>query len=180
MAMKRLGILSEAISDIDSKVDHFIQSVRRITKGRSTSLPEKLSVLRRLRSEIYEELNQIQHEYMILMAIGWLIENKVCDPRTIWDMHPRQTSALDEPDLRGTFEGKIVVSAEVTTSENPEGIIDTRIRRALKGLHHLSKAGKKYYFVRTVRMAKRARTKARKNNWRVKVVELSLPEPPSM
>jgi hypothetical protein len=131
-----------------------------------------VSILDRLRKETYEDLNQIQHEHLILRAAEWLLSEKLCPPATVWLWNPRQTGDHQEPDLRGIHNTKIVVSGEITTSESPNGVIDTRMRQTLSKLSAM--AGVKYYFVRTEPMRKRARTKIAKNAWLIQVVKLSV------
>jgi hypothetical protein len=125
--------------------------------------------LREIRLSVYEDLNQIQHEYLLLQGLGWLLANGF-DSQVEWEWNPRQTGSGKEPDLRGTVNGRILVSAEASTSEIPKGTIDSRMRETLQKLSQME--GKKFYFVRTDEMVKRAETKARKANWSISVVML--------
>jgi hypothetical protein len=63
--------------------------------------------------------------------------------------------------------GEIVLSAEVTTSERPVGIIDTRIRDTLAKLSTMP--GRRFYFVRTDTMGQRAMTKVEKGGFPIEV-----------
>ena len=68
--------------------------------------------------------------------------------------------------------GKIILSAEATTSEKPQGSIDSRMRDTLFKLNKME--GYKYYFIRTKEMEQRAKTKIKKNKLNIDVVILKL------
>jgi hypothetical protein len=119
---------------------------------------------------VYENLNQIQHEYLILQGLIWLNSNGHAAANTQWYWNPRQTGDSTEPDLRGTLNGQAVISAEATTSEKPQGVIDTRMKNTMSKLNDME--GEKFYFIRTNPMEMRANTKARNNGWRITVVKL--------
>ena len=125
--------------------------------------------LREIRSSIYEDLNQIQHEYLILRALGWLRDNGFGSV-VEWEWNPRQTGTANEPDLRGSLNGTILVSAEASASENPIGMVDKRMRETLGKLSQMG--GERFYFVRTDVMANRARTKISKAQWAITVVRV--------
>lgn len=114
--------------------------------------------------------HQIQHEHMILLAADWLIREGRCDARTEWSWNPRQTGDNTEPDLRGCLDGAITVSAEITTSKKPDGVIATRMAGTLQKLSQMQ--GALFYFVRTDSMSNRARTKTKKAQWPIEVVRL--------
>lgn len=135
-------------------------------------LKQGILTLQKVRSESYEDVNQIQHEYLILRAMKWLIENGICNAQTQWYWNPRQTGGCSEPDLRGCLEGRVISSSEVTTSLNPVGTIDTRMQRTLSKLS--LQPGRLHYFVQTEAMAKRARIKIRKSNLNIEVVQLGV------
>jgi hypothetical protein len=170
--MDRIGTLKEARDNVHADIQRCITTIRELA-AQPISTPESgLGLLQRLRRETYEDLNQIQHEYSILEAAQWLIVNGICAPNTEWLWNPRQTGGRQEPDLRGLNQQKIIISAEVTTSEKPEGIIDTRMRDTLEKLSRAE--GGMFYFVRTDAMATRARTKITKAGWLITVVRLPL------
>jgi hypothetical protein len=66
--------------------------------------------------------------------------------------------------------GRILVSAEASTSEKPKGILDSRMRKTLERLSRMD--GRRFYFVSTDEMVKRAETKIRKAKWPIKVVKV--------
>ena len=131
---------------------------------------DAVRVLQRIRSEAYEDLNQIQHEHLIVCAAEWLISQNICKTDTQWRWNPRQTGDHSEPDLVGASGGEIVISAEITTSARPEGVIDSRMRKTLEKLSQ--QAGQLFYFVQTQPMATRAATKIRKSGWNIQVAKL--------
>lgn len=164
--MKLLGTFAAAREKIVADVAHLLSAVRGLSAKPSTSLNDGISNLRQLRQAVYEDLNQIQHEYMAVCAADWLIENKHVPRDTIWSWNPRQTGKHNEPDLLGQRANEAIVSAEITTSEKPNGVIDTRMRKTLAKLSKMD--GKKFYFVRTEAMLQRATTKIKKLNLDIK------------
>ncbi|MEW6227890.1 MAG: hypothetical protein AB1700_07310 [Bacillota bacterium] len=135
-----------------------------------SSLNDGIQRLQAIRAELYENLNQIQHEYLIIQGIQWLQARGYTGDGVEWYWNPRQTGDSREPDLLAKNNAKIVVSAEATASESPQGVIDTRMRNTLSKLNTME--GDKFYFVRTEAMAKRARTKINKNHWNIEVVKV--------
>lgn len=129
--------------------------------------PDAIKLLMQIREETAEEINQVQHEQLILGVAEGLIGQEIVPTSTVWEWNPRQTGTADEPDLRGTADGKIVASAEVTTSPEPKGLIDTRMRNTLNKLCRMP--GYRVYGVRTEAMAMRARTKIRKGEYDIAV-----------
>jgi len=134
------------------------------------TLDSGLHRLREIRSSLYENLNQIQHELLILEGLIWLTQSGSIPDKTEWFWNPRQTGTFEEPDLVGICDDVPVVSAEATTSEKPVGVIDSRMRDTLRKLDCME--GKKYYFVRTDAMANRARTKITKEGLNIVVAKI--------
>jgi hypothetical protein len=166
--MDKISDIQKAEEKVLSDMNKFIENIRRNTIDDIPSLGEGLARLRNIRASVYENLNQIQHEYLILQGLSWLSINGFGQSELHWYWNPRQTGNSSEPDLKAVTNGKIVVSAEATTSEKPQGIIDSRMRDTLSKLNQME--GNKYYFVRTKEMEQRAKTKVTKNKWDVKVV----------
>lgn len=166
--MERVYNIKKAKAKVLKDMQAFIESVRRQSLEDITDLDEGLSRLRMIRATVYEDLNQIQHEYLIIQGLDWIMEHG-CAPAGIqWYWNPRQTGNSTEPDLRGVFNGKVIISAEATTSEKPQGTIDKRMRKTLEKLNEME--GSKFYFVRTPAMGKRAKTKVNTGNWCISVV----------
>ena len=168
--MERLDNIEQAKEKVLTDMNTFLSSVRGFASENVVDLGVGLSKLRSIRSSVYEDLNQIQHEYLILQGLIWLNSNGYAHPETQWYWNPRQTGDSTEPDLRGTHEGQVVISAEATTSEKPQGVIDARMKNTMAKLNEME--GEKFYFIRTNPMETRANTKARNNGWQITVVKL--------
>jgi len=130
--MEGLGRFADARSNVLPDVNRSLSVVQRVASTSVSSVASGIAVLKQLRAETYEDLNQIQHEYMILCAAEWLVVQKRCPPDTLWSWNPRQTGLADEPDVRGECNGVVVLSAEITASTEPKGLIDSRMRDTLR------------------------------------------------
>jgi len=168
--MQRLGTIEEAKAKILDDARRCMERIRSIAEVSFETPDDAVRVLQRVRAETYEDLNQIQHEHLIVCAAEWLMTRSICAPDTQWYWNPRQTGDNTEPDLAGIANGTTVVSAEITTSAKPDGVIDTRMRNTLEKL--TQQPGQLFYFVRTQSMATRARTKVRKAGWSIQVTQL--------
>lgn len=167
--MERIEDAARAEAKVLRDMQEIVSHLRRLSALDVKDVREGIARLREIRSSVYENLNQIQHEYLLLRGLGWLLENGF-DSKVEWEWNPRQTGSGNEPDLRGSVNGSIVVSAEASTSENPVGIIDGRMRDTLAKLSQME--GRKFYFVGAAGMAQRAKTKTRKANWLINVVQV--------
>ena len=136
--------------------------------GIPLSIEEGAERLWNIRRATYEDLNQIQHEYLILRGLQWILDKNKSYQQLQWFWNPRQTGASSEPDLQARDGMKVVISAEATTSEKPQGTIDKRMYATLAKLNMME--GSKYYFVLTEAMTNRARSKIKKNSWDMEVV----------
>ena len=170
--MEALTDPEQAEANVLADIRGFLSDLRGLTAD-SRSLENGTERLRKIRSAVYENLNQIQHEYLVLQGLKWLRNNGYSEAHLKWFWNPRQTGDATEPDLRATHDGRIVLSAEATTSEKPEGVIDSRMRDTLAKLSKMP--GRRFYFVRTQAMAQRATTKVAKNSWRIEVVRCESP-----
>ena len=169
--MQPLGAFTEAHLKVLTDTRRCLATIGRLSATPCATAEAGIAILGRLRIEAYEDLNQIQHEHLIVRAAEWLEANAQHESGTIWSWNPRQTGDNSEPDLRGTLRGAVVVSAEITTSERPVGTIDKRMHSTLTKLSEM--AGLKYYFVRTEAMRMRAVTKTAKAGWSISIVRLS-------
>src|SRR5688572_16876601 len=145
--MKLLGTFEQARLKAFSDVESLIGTLQNVTAKRPICLDEGIRCLHQLRKSIYEDLNQIQHECLAIYAAEWLVDQNKVPNRTIWFWNPRQTGDDTQPDLRGMCDDVVVASAELTTSEEPKGVIDTRMRDTLQKLAKMD--GDKFYFTRT-------------------------------
>lgn len=170
--MEQLGSFAQAHQKVLADIQRFLTTVHHLSLQPCATAEVGIAILDRLRRETYEDLNQIQHEHLIVRAAEWLHGNHRCAPDTMWFWNPRQTGDNTEPDLRGSHSNSVVVSAEITTSEKPVGTIDKRMQSTLAKLNTMD--GAKYYFVRTEAMRQRASTKVAKAGWQIEVVRLSV------
>jgi len=168
--MQTLGSFDEAHDKVLRDTQRCLAVINKLSATKCESVKDGISVLNQLRREAYEDVNQIQHEHLIISAAEWLELNLKLGSGVTWTWNPRQTGDNTEPDLRGTRNGVIVLSAEVTTSERPVGTIKTRMKTTLTKLAEMD--GLRYYFVRTLSMAERAETKVSKADWQIAVVNL--------
>jgi hypothetical protein len=170
--MERIGDVARARQKVLDDTTRFLCAVHRLSGTQISSVGEAVRVLRRMRAETYEDLNQIQHEHMILIALEWLTQHRRWPEGVEWFWNPRQTGDASEPDLRGAHEGRVLLSAEITTSEEPVGTIDTRMRSTLEKLSQME--GEHFYFVRSSAMHKRANTKVSAAGWNINVVQVAV------
>ena len=135
-------------------------------------LNEARALLVAVRRHAAEDLNQLQHEHLIIRAAAWLRDNHLVPPDASWSWNPRQTGDHTEPDLAAEHHGACLLSAEITASAEPQGVIDSRMAKTLRKLNGMQ--GSKYYFVRTEAMRQRAQTKVTENAWSIRVVLLGV------
>jgi hypothetical protein len=164
--MDRLD-LSTADEQAFGRAKALITKARHALAKEPQNLKDAIALLTRLRKEIYEDLNQVQHEEMAIRAARSLEASDLADHEVEWHWNPRQGGTDQEPDLRGIVDGQIVVSAEITTSERPVGTIDGRMKTTLDKLSTLP--GQKLYCVRSVEMDKRAKTKVNNARYHIEV-----------
>lgn len=165
--MERIVDLNVEEERVLRRVQQLISASRKVVAREPTNLAVGIDILNHLRRAIYEDLNQIQHEAMILRAAQSLQRNDLTGQKVEWYWNPRQTGTAEEPDLQGIVAGRIVVSAEITASERPIGTIDRRMSTTLEKLSKMP--GKRIYFVWTEAMEKRARTKVRDAGYQIEV-----------
>ncbi|MEW6688428.1 MAG: hypothetical protein AB1452_04965 [Pseudomonadota bacterium] len=169
--MERLGKFADARTKVLADVKRLVATVQQVATTPIGSVEAGIAILKQLRAGTYEDLNQIQHEFMIVRAAEWLVGQKRWSGETVWFWNPRQTGPADEPDLRGEINGTVLLSAEITTSTNPQGEIDTRMRDTLEKLSRM--AGARFYFTASSAMHQRASTKIAKSGWQIEAVHLS-------
>lgn len=168
--MEEIRDFSSEESRMLSQLKEVFSHIQLAGQANLSSIDSGLEIIRSLRRLIYEDMNQLQHEALIL-KIAKLLQNDFYPNVVKWLWNPRQTGRKDEPDLRGLDDrGEIVISTEVTTSENPQGTIDTRMARTLEKLSAMP--GDKYYVVVTTTMESRAKSKVRKLSYPINVIRI--------
>jgi hypothetical protein len=125
--MIALPSLDAAERAVLSDAQRLVAIVRAHAAREPETVAEALALLSALRSETYEDLNQIQHEHCIIRGARWLLKEGIVDDAIRWSWNPRQTGTGTEPDLSGDAGQTRVVSAEITTSVNPVVKIDERM-----------------------------------------------------
>ncbi len=168
--MEEIGSPAQAQAKVFGDMQSIVSRVRQLSSQDVNDVGQGSLLLRKIRLSIYEDLNQTQHEYLILQGLQWMLENGFGSPEVVWQWNPRQTGSGDEPDLRGSLNGEILVSAEASASEEPKGSLDERMRKTLEKLSRME--GKKFYIVCADAMATRAQTKVRKADWQIRVVRV--------
>lgn len=165
--MEKIDDAADAEQKVLQDMQELVSEIRKLTQHDPVSVDVGSLQLRVIRMSVAENLNQIQHEYLILRGMTWLLREGIGSDIE-WEWNPRQTGTANEPDLRGRRGETVIVSAEATASENPIGAVDKRMQQTLEKLSRFE--GQKFYFVATEIMAQRAKTKVIKGGWPIKVV----------
>lgn len=162
-----LNIITEE-KNLKIELQSWFDTMKIYLKDVPIELNDQLKLLEKIRVSHYEQLNQIQHALSIVLAAK---ELQLEFPRiNSWTWHPRQTSHIDFADLTGYINGDVFLNAEITTSSKPIGTIDRHMKSTLESLSR--KNGKKFYFVRTEVMKKRAITKIAKFECEIEIRRL--------
>lgn len=169
--MKEIGDIAGAETRLLKELKGMFSHIRLAGKVEPTNLELGLETLRSLRSLIYENMNQLQHEACIL-KVAKLLKAEFYPSLAIgWLWNPRQTGRKDEPDLRGTDDrGRVIVSAEVTSSEKPGGAISKRMALTLEKLSTMP--GDKYYVVIGEQMECNAKSKLDRLGYDITVLRI--------
>ena len=114
--------------------------------------------------------HQLKHAALVLEAARHIQSQRPETASLDWYWHPFQTGGIDEPDLQARSGSEVVISAEATASECPDGAIDTRMAHTLKKLQAMP--GERFYFVRTESMQQRAQTKVQKAGYAISIATI--------
>jgi hypothetical protein len=164
--MERVGNLQDSRTKLTQEVAALLDGLRNLLAINATDLRGQFRILRNIRSLAYENMNQILHEALLLRAIDYLLQ--IYTQNIEWFWNPRQTGDSNEPDLRGMANKTILISAEATTSDEPQAKVDRRMQDTLTKLSTMQ--GDLFYFVETESMRRRAQTKVAKAGYNIKVV----------
>jgi hypothetical protein len=160
-------IIEKAEKELENKIDNLLVGLIEFKVKKDDALLEKVNILNKIRLNFYENINQFQHENLLIETAKRLQSDYEID---IWKWHPNQTSKKDEVDLMGFKNEKLVVCAEVTTSNNPDGRIDTIMRNTLEGLQKIN--ADRFYVVTTEKMYNRAINKAKNRGLNINILKL--------
>lgn len=155
--MKELKNISKRRNDLEEEISKTLDEITKII----SSSKSNLSKVKEIRKEAYEDINQHQHEFLLLDIVEY-IKQKHKNIDIFWKWNPHQTGGKHEPDLIGKNNDKIIFSIEATASENPIGAIDKRMKSTLSKFFTENFEGTLLYFVRTATMKTRAETKLSK------------------
>jgi hypothetical protein len=167
--MKPLPDIAQERKRVYRDVVALVQETRRHVATKPATFKAGLGRLFKLRKAVYEHLNQLQHEGLLLDAIAWLIADRIVSANASWSWHPRQTSGKGEPDLKAVLNGRTLICAEATAAAAPKGTIAERLEVALGKLLKGQRARSYYCFVRTVEMERAARDIVQTQKLKVKV-----------
>ena len=165
--MKPLKDISSEEAAILASIRECVVRIQQLITPAITDVSSAVALLRFLRSEVAEDINQLQHAALALEAARLIQTQRPETALLDWFWHPFQTGGIDEPDLQARSGSEVIISAEVTASERPDGVIDTRMAHTLQKLQSMS--GERFYFVRTDSMHRRAETKVHKAGYAISI-----------
>lgn len=151
--------------DLEEKILKWFNTTKKHIEEIPIDLASQVQLLSNIRRDLYEDLNQLQHAALIIKAAEELQKNHPDINKWYW--HPKQTSHPDYADLTGYVNDMVFLNAEVTTSLNPVGTIDGRMKSTLTSLN--DKEGLKFYYVVTDKMYDRAVSKKNNNGFNIKI-----------
>ncbi len=166
--MEEIGDIVSAEHRLLTELKSIFSQIRFAGQIEPSSLELGLEALKSLRNLVYENMNQLQHEALVLKTAKLLKAEAYVTVPIQWFWNPRQTGTMSEPDLLGLAEGDTIVSAEITTSLIPQGVIDSRMSLTLQKLSTM--LGDKYYVVATKEMERRANWKLSKLGYEITVL----------
>lgn len=170
--MLELGTLEEARSKILEHAQRAVLAVRRL-EGVPESIEDGITQLSVLREQAHESLTHIRRAQLIVRAAEWLLAHDYGNSTTRWQWCPRRASDPGEPDLQGG-NGEVSLSAMVVAACATEGSGETQLRRSLARLSTMP--GKKFLFVDTTALKRRAVTRVLLTNWDIGVVQIAEPD----
>ena len=170
--MKEIGDTASAESKLLAQLNEVFSHFRVAGQTQTHNLEKGIEILQSVRTLVYENMNQLQHEALLLKTAKYLQEKVYPNVQIKWLWNPRQTGTKNEPDLQGWDNKKVIVSAEVTTSLIPQGATNKRMTTTLTKLSAMP--GDKYYIIATEEMDSRAKSKAITLGYDIKVLRLSI------
>ncbi|MGE5712355.1 MAG: hypothetical protein ACM32F_00660 [Betaproteobacteria bacterium] len=177
MPMLDLGTLDNAREKILHDAQRAVLALRRFDYPPVESIQDGVAQLTALREQAYDNVVQLQRAQLIVRAAEWLLEHDLGNTDTRWQWNPRRPADQDEPDLQGSAGERIIVSAMVAASHLADSALDARLRRSLSKLASLP--GKKFLFVDTTSLKRRAVTRILLASWDISVVQIALRDAPA-
>ena len=169
--MEEIGDIVCAETKLLNELKDTFSHIRLAGKAEPTNLEVGLEMLQTLRSLVYENMNQLLHEALILRAAKLLEAEFYPSIAIKWLWNPRQTGRKDEPDLRGMDNrGRVIVSGEVTSSVSPRGTIGERMAETLRKLSTMP--DDKYYVVTSEQMERRAKSKLQSLGYKITILRI--------
>lgn len=170
--MIELGTLEEARSQILEHAQRAVLAVRRL-EGVPESIEDGITQLSVLREQAHESLTHIRRAQLIVRAAEWLLAHNYGNSATRWQWCPRRAADPGEPDLQGG-DDQVSLSAMVVAACATEGSGETQLRRSLARLSTMP--GKKFLFVDTTALKRRAVTRVLLTSWDIGVVQIAEPD----
>jgi hypothetical protein len=176
--MDELGSFEQARRSVLADAQRTLAGIKRVAADPADSIAATIAVLHGVRKQAQDCLQQIQHQQMIVSAAEWLVRHRAGGESLRWLWNPR-SSERGTADLVGLEGDAVLVCAEVNALDEPIGVSDAQMRRALSKLAAMD--GSRYYFVRSGSMKRRAVTRVVKSGWDIAVVQIApQPEFPAM
>lgn len=171
--MLELGTLEEARTKILENAQRAVLAVRRLEGVPVESIEDGVTQLTQLREQAHDSLIHIRRAQLIVRAAEWLLAHAYGNSATRWHWCPRRTADPGEPDLQGR-EGQVTLSAMVVAASATEGSGETQLRRSLAKLSTMP--GKKFLFVDSTTLKRRAVTRVLLTSWDIGVVQIAEPD----
>ncbi len=171
--MLELGTLEDARTRILESAQRAVLAVRRLENVPVQSIEDGVAQLTVLREQAHDSLIHIRRAQLIVRAAEWLLSHDHGNQSTRWHWCPRRTADPGEPDLQGC-EGQVTLSAMVVAAHSTEGSGEAQLRRALAKLATMP--GRKFLFVDTTALKRRAVTRILLTSWDISVVQIALPD----
>ncbi|OGO24008.1 MAG: hypothetical protein A2Z28_03610 [Chloroflexi bacterium RBG_16_51_9] len=168
--MERIGDVSSIERRLITELKEVFSDIQLAGKSKVDDLESSLEMLKTLRGLVYEKMNQIPHEALILKTAKLLQDEFYPNIHIEWLWNPRQTGKKSEPDLQGLDKEKVIVSAEITTSSKSQGTINTRMAFVLQKLSAMP--GDKYYVVTTEDMEHSAKSKISSLGYQINILRV--------
>lgn len=172
--MRLLFAPRERLHELDSEIREHLRKCRELCVPPGSEVGAATLALAKLRQEVYEDINQLLHQTLIVMAsVHFQMLTAYQGVPLEWWHHPKQTSAPKEPDLRGVSANRILISAEVTSSLKPSGSILTRMKEKLEMMQKEFE-GELYFVVASDDMALAAKNLITRMDAKIQVLTLHL------